>query len=264
MMPKTQRMRSGALIAVVILALGFGACSDNGSPTEPTPPTVEEEDRQTLVALYNALDGPNWGQNTNWLTSEPLSTWYGVGTDAAGRVAALDLSLNGLRGRIPAQIGTLTALQFLSFADDRLSGPIPSQIGNLAELRSLHLWGPFSGRLPSQIGNLRRLEYLSIGRTQIEGRIPVWIGNLTRLEALQIPNNRFTGRIPAELGNLTVLSELMLDRNQLSGRIPVELGDLAQLDILVIDNNTGLCLPRNFPTNAPFARLARAVGVPDC
>ena len=78
MMPKTQRMRSGALIAVVILALGFGACSDNGSPTEPTPPTVEEEDRQTLVALYNALDGPNWGQNTNWLTSEPLSTWYGV------------------------------------------------------------------------------------------------------------------------------------------------------------------------------------------
>ena len=56
------------------------------SPTiEPTPtpsPTPEttstETDREVLVALYNATDGPNWTNNTNWLSEEPIWEWYGV------------------------------------------------------------------------------------------------------------------------------------------------------------------------------------------
>ena len=35
-------------------------------------------DRSALVALYNATDGPNWRNNTNWLSTKNLSTWYGV------------------------------------------------------------------------------------------------------------------------------------------------------------------------------------------
>ena len=43
-------------------------------------------DRAALVALYNATDGPNWVSNENWLTDAPLGEWYGVDTDASGRV----------------------------------------------------------------------------------------------------------------------------------------------------------------------------------
>ena len=53
---------------------------------------VQSPDRATLVALYNAMDGPNWVNGDNWLTAAPLSDWYGVRTDAAGRVARVDLA----------------------------------------------------------------------------------------------------------------------------------------------------------------------------
>ena len=48
--------------------------------------TIENPDRAALEALYSATDGPNWQYNTNWLTNAPLGKWYGVSTDASGRV----------------------------------------------------------------------------------------------------------------------------------------------------------------------------------
>ena len=48
-------------------------------------------DRAALVALYEATDGPNWLNNENWLTDAPLGDWYGVDTDASGRVVGVDL-----------------------------------------------------------------------------------------------------------------------------------------------------------------------------
>ena len=51
-----------------------------------------QADRAALVALYHATDGPSWTNSTNWLSTEPLSEWFGVTTES-GRVTALD-SLN--------------------------------------------------------------------------------------------------------------------------------------------------------------------------
>ena len=50
-----------------------------------------ETDREALVALYNAADGPNWSNNTNWLSDEPSGEWHGVRTDRSGRVLSLSL-----------------------------------------------------------------------------------------------------------------------------------------------------------------------------
>ena len=36
--------------------------------------------REALVALYNSTGGANWERNDNWLSDEPLDTWYGVRT----------------------------------------------------------------------------------------------------------------------------------------------------------------------------------------
>ena len=44
---------------------------------------------RVLVAFYNATDGPNWTNDTNWLSDRPIGEWYGVTTDASGRVTEL-------------------------------------------------------------------------------------------------------------------------------------------------------------------------------
>jgi len=56
------------------------------------------KERAALVALYETTDGANWKRSDNWLTESPISTWYGVSTDANGRVTELFLARNGLRG----------------------------------------------------------------------------------------------------------------------------------------------------------------------
>ena len=66
-------------------------------------------DRDALVALYNATDGPNWRSGQDWLSDAPLDEWYGVTTNASGRVILLHLSKNLLEGEIPPELGTSPA-----------------------------------------------------------------------------------------------------------------------------------------------------------
>ena len=75
-------------------------------------------DRAALVALYNATDGPNWVNNGNWLSDEPLGEWYGVTTDGGGRVTSIYLNTNQLIGEIPPELGSLSNLQRLEFGND--------------------------------------------------------------------------------------------------------------------------------------------------
>ncbi len=101
--------------------------------------TVENPDRAALVTLYNATDGPNWVNNDNWLTDAPLGEWYGVETDAGGRVVRLDLGgqwdfearvwlSNGLAGTLRPELGNLTNLQELSLGHNALRGSIPPEL----------------------------------------------------------------------------------------------------------------------------------------
>ena len=103
-------------------------------------------DRQALIALYNATDGENWANNENWLSDEPLDTWFGV-IVSEGRVRQLHLFGNRLTGAIPGEIGSLDALVNLTLGGNQLTGVIPAEMGSLAALKTLnlafnHLTGP--------------------------------------------------------------------------------------------------------------------------
>ena len=112
-------------------------------------------DRAALVALYEATDGPNWGDNTNWLTDAPLDDWYGVDADSSGRVVELKLGDNALSGPIPTALGNLGNLTRLRLPDNSLSGPIPATLGNLAKLTNLELDdNDLSGAIPPELGKL--------------------------------------------------------------------------------------------------------------
>ncbi len=220
------------------------------------------EDRAALVVFYIATDGPNWSDNTNWLSDAPLKDWSGVTIGADGRVThliltrnqlsgevppelgnlssleLLDLRYNQLRGETPPELGALSSLRVLTLSDNRLTGEIPAELGNLASLGVLDLGGnELSGKIPRELANLINLVNLSLGGNELTGEIPAELGTLTKLTALALESNNLTGEIPAELGNLTALRRLWLKNNNLTGQIPAELGNLTSLDTVTIAGN---------------------------
>ena len=194
------------------------------------------QDREALVALYNATDGANWTDSTNWLSNEPLKNWHGVSTTVDGQVTRLYLPENGLNGTIPVEMGTLAELQELWLNHNMLSGEIPAELGNLPNLTLLWLGqNMLSGEIPEELGNLPNLQQLALSDNMLNGTIPVELGNLTTLYVLSLWGNMLSGEIPAELGKLTFLLELLLNQNKLSGTIPEELGNLASSGLWYLD-----------------------------
>ena len=222
-------------------------CSDDADSRTTSTETTLSRDVLTLIAFYNATDGPNWEKNTNWLTDAPISEWAGVTASnktADGRpvdecvVRDLSLSNNQLKGEIPAEIGNLADLRWLNLRGNQLSGTIPPELDNLANMRHLDLSNNhLKGQIPAELGNLPNLEDLDLGGNELSGTIPPGLGNLANLEGLSLWRNQLSGEIPPELGNLLRLESLNLKDNQLSGEIPAELGNLPNLRFLDLSNN---------------------------
>ncbi len=196
-------------------------------------------DRAVLMELYNATDGANWTNSTNWGSCEPLDAWYGITTNADGCVTKINLYNNHLVGSIPASIVNLTALSHLILQGNQLSGAIPALIDNLTNLTYLDLrFNQLENAIPASIGNLVSLEHLYLSSNQLNGTIPASIGNLVNLKELYLNNNRqLSGSIPVEIGNLVKLRFLDLSFDQLSGAIPASIGDLTDLTALCLNNN---------------------------
>ncbi|NMH85961.1 leucine-rich repeat domain-containing protein [Flavivirga algicola] len=217
---------------------------------------VSQTERDALMALYNATDGANWTNNTNWGTSVPVCDWYGV-TVANGSVTRLILNNNQLSGTIPSQLEDLTNLIELNLSNNQLFGSIPSEIGGLLNLTHLYLFdNQLSGIIPNELGNLTSLVHLYLYVNQLTGNIPSELGNLTNLSRLRLTSNQFTGSIPSSLSNLTSLIILELANNNLTGGIPSELGTLNNLEQLYLYNNqlTG-SIPNTFETLPNLTRL---------
>jgi len=142
------------------------------------PPVAEPIDRNILIDLYNATNGPSWKNNTNWLSDKPLSEWYGVGVNAQGQVDSLSLWSNQLSGSIPSSLGNLANLGHLNLMDNQLSGSIPSSLGNLANLESLSLGGnQLSGTVPITLKNLPKLKHLvlALGINKEDNETGRWV-----------------------------------------------------------------------------------------
>ena len=107
-------LRSSRLLALVVaLALLIASCTgEDETPHSTSTPTIPQglTDREVLIALYEATDGPNWTNNTNWLTNKPLGEWYNVTTNANNSVIGLSLTNNYLTGEIPPELSDLSKL----------------------------------------------------------------------------------------------------------------------------------------------------------
>ncbi|MFP5040471.1 leucine-rich repeat domain-containing protein [Parasediminibacterium sp. JCM 36343] len=228
---------------------------------------VNKQDSLALVDLYNSTNGAKWDVNTNWLTTAPVSTWYGVIVDSNGRVTSLVLlnDLNhyfypyesgiNLNGSLPSSIGDLTELRTLNLTNIKynyiggvgafqvisangLTGAIPASIGNLKKLTNLDLsYNKLTGSVPSSIRNLTNLSSLNLSyNNTLTGDIFNTICNIQTLEILNLQYNAFGGGIDS-IGKLNKINALYLNNNQLSGLIPSSIGNISSTTALDLSYN---------------------------
>jgi len=146
--PVTTSADSGALFSCVVSNVAGSVTSANAMLTVQRD--YRRQDSLALVAFYNSTGGPNWINKSNWLTTQPIDTWYGV-------------FMNGNRVNEIAII-----------VENNLNGVLPSEIGNLTNLWNLNITGQklLQGQIPKEIGNLTNLEHLYLMNCSITGKIP--------------------------------------------------------------------------------------------
>ena len=120
------------LWAVALLLIPVMQAGSAGEATRISP-----EERQALVALYEATGGGAWVHRDGWVG--PVGSecrWYGVvcgreiGEAAAGKLTVTDLDLghNGLTRRAPPEVGALKGLKRLMLGGNAVTGPLPEAL----------------------------------------------------------------------------------------------------------------------------------------
>ncbi|MBL7995748.1 hypothetical protein JNM05_10290, partial [bacterium] len=208
--------------------------------------TGRQRDSLALREFYTNLDGANWTNQTNWMSNNPINTWYGVTVNSSfNRVTHLSLYNNGLLGSMPLSIGSLDSLSYVYFGFNSMSGTLPDTLFQLRALISLDLYGQryhdphgFTGTLSYKFQQLTRLVTLDLGANKFSGTIPTFWNTMLALRALRIYQNEFTGTIPPELANATQLTELNISSNyQLTaGALPTAFASMPNLQFLYLGN----------------------------
>jgi Leucine-rich repeat (LRR) protein len=210
---------------------------------------VYVNDSLALVDLYNSTNGKQWTHNYHWLTSKPVSTWYGV-TLLADRVFYLVLPSNNLKGVLPSSFSSLD-LRYLDLSFNKLSGNIPAWSNNV-HFDSLNLSNNnFSGNIPDTLNGSLNLSFnqltgsiprtlagykLNLSHNKLTGEIPGSILALQFLIALDLSYNKLTGKI-SNCKQLYNIQSIYLNDNKLSGAIPPSLFTRGSLTELHLENN---------------------------
>ena len=223
-------------------------------------------DLTALIDLYNATDGPNWTNNAGWIdgaagtNSTPCDgTWHGVTCDGNGRVTELEMSSNQLTGTLPASLGQLNMLEFLSFTNNNLTGTIPEVLYALPRLeRMFFTINNFTGGISASIGNAPALEHVVFtANPNLGGTIPAEITDCSTLRTFGAGGCGLTGSLPViNDGDLPNLRRLLVSDNDLSGTFSGNYGFLTQLERIELnDNNFNGLIPNIFATTPNLRTL---------
>ncbi|CAI0560823.1 unnamed protein product [Linum tenue] len=109
----------------------------------------------------------------------------------------VDLSRNGLKGKIPSSIAVLENLESLNLSSNALAGELPANFGDLTSLKNVSLASnSLSGSIPDSISAIPGLEHLDLSSNQFNGTIPKFFTEMKHLKHLNLANNAFRGVLP--------------------------------------------------------------------
>jgi Leucine-rich repeat (LRR) protein len=205
------------------------------------------QDSLQLVSLYNATGGNLWTTKTNWLSSNPINTWFGVQTNAQGCVVRVVLNSNNLIGMLPDL--ELSNLQQLTLSINQLNGSIPN-FTKLPNLSELYLdYNNLTGAIPN-FDKLPLLIHLSLYNNRLSGAIPNF-DKLPNLRWLPLHNNQLSGPIP-NFDKLPNLEKLHLYNNRLSGALPSFQWLTSIRNLYLYNNNLSGCFPSEWQRFCSF------------
>ncbi|CAN7104162.1 unnamed protein product [Brassica rapa subsp. narinosa] len=128
----------------------------------------------------------------------------------------IDMSDNGIRGRVPAWFWELPRLSSMDFSNNVFSGFEGSEevLVNSSVRILILASNSFEGALPDLPLSIVSLSAWGNG---FKGNIPLSLCNRSSLMVLDLSDNSFTGSVPSCLSNLTLL---VLRKNSLEGSLP--------------------------------------------
>ncbi|KAL3929296.1 MAG: hypothetical protein SGBAC_012273, partial [Bacillariaceae sp.] len=190
--------------------------------------------RYALVVLYFTHGGTSTWNSINgnslsgWINSGAgvhECDWKGVDCNLQKQVTGLRLSaaegiiLTG--SSLSTEIGSLTMLQSLYMADQRLQGSIPSDWKALTNLIVLDLsYNEIRSTIPDFLGELDDLQSLLLGGNLLSGSIPARLEN-SNIERLELQHNfGIEGRMENLLVNMQKLTYLDVSSTSVSGFLP--------------------------------------------
>ena len=158
----------------------------------------QHPDYEPLMALYNATNGPDWTNNTNWITDCDVCNWEGITCDDNGRVYIITLPNNNLSGELPSELGQLTELVEIFLDGNSLYGSIPEALYTIPTLENIILSNNFlGGGLSANICQLNNLNEIRLSNNQLFGEIPSCLGDFTNLLVINLGYNNFSGCYPS-------------------------------------------------------------------
>ena len=249
-----------------------------------------QTDRDLLASLHAATNGEEWKESGRWLRTFALGEWHGIRADSLGRALAIDLSGNGLDGRLPSQLGRLSRLTELNLGDnDGLEGRLPQSLTALPltdlSYAGTELCAPgndafrtWLAQVASHDGTGQECPALNDRDILVElyratngggwrrsenwltdAPLEEWYGVRTDVEGrvthLELSKIGLRGVVPTEIGDLSRLRKLNLSSNWLESDIPPELGGMPALEELDLSGNSlGGIVPAEI---ADLGRLAK-------
>ena len=256
--------------------------ADSGDSLESRS-LIDTSNRFALATLYFSTNGPNWNNNTKWLSSEDVCDWWtsvidesplsyktylelcrgGMLSSQGVGMTQLILKENGLDGTLPPELGLMSALTTVRIDANSLDGDIPEFVWqNWQHLVTGSLSrNNFTGSVPSVFGLMTNLVSWKMESNQFTGNLPTEIGMLTDLWECSFFDNKLAGPIPTELGRATTLNTLSLANNLFTGPIPSELGKLHDLLELDLGHNH---ISGALPSELCFCHLLSAFHAENC
>ncbi|GIQ81935.1 hypothetical protein KIPB_002980 [Kipferlia bialata] len=205
-------LRCIGLFVALALLLALSGSADAAESCEGVT------ERDVLEALYFTCGGPSWTRGEGWLTIPNHCYWEGVYCDKDGDVVGLSMADFGMTGTLPAELGCLPSVQFLSFHDN-------------------HMITPFI----EEICQNTLLTFLDLSDARVIGSLPPCLCDMPYLETLNLSNNLLNAPLPECMGTSPALSSFRADCARVEGSLPASLLDGSVQDIEVRCNPSLEC-----------------------
>jgi len=214
-----------------------------------------QEELSILREFWGTTGGSNakWRSTDNWLEGDPCwDHWYGVTCDEHGHVLALELSDNGLEGKLPLTFGRLQSLVKLDLSStaehyhghpnlylNRLSGDIPS-LKDMTRIEEIEISGNLFTNFPSDLYvNAQTLKSISASHNHIQ-KFPRYINRYTKLQVLDLSHNDIEEDFPSTLGSMVWMRYLYFQYNRIKGVLPKNIAKLGKIRVFDVSHNPEL------------------------